>query len=73
MRGAVGPPHKDMRRAVVLILTKDDEALSGPRMERIPDGDFRGRNQGIMSPFPTPVPTEPPPCIRSCRPQSSMT
>jgi len=53
MRGAVGPAYKDMRSAVVIILTKNDEALSAQRMERIPDGDFSGRNQGIMNPFPT--------------------
>jgi len=52
MRGAIGRAHKDMRSAIVLILTKNDEALSAQRMERIPDGDFSGRNQGIMNPFP---------------------
>jgi len=52
MRDALRPPDKDMRSAVVLILTKDDEALSCQRMKRIPDGDFCGRNQGIMSPLP---------------------
>jgi hypothetical protein len=59
MRGAVGPPDKDMWSAVVLISTKDDEALSCQRMERIPDGDFCGRNQGIMSPLPMPVANAP--------------
>ena len=53
MRGAAGPAHKHMRSAVVLILTKDDEGLSSQGMERIPDGDFCRRNQGIMSPLPS--------------------
>jgi hypothetical protein len=65
MRGAVGPAHKDMRSAVVLILTKNDEALSGQRMERIPDSDFCSRNQGIMSPFPIAAGSAPLPCTRS--------
>ena len=59
MRGTVGRAHKDMRSAIVLILTKNDEALSGQWMERIPDGDFGGRNQGIMSPLPMPAASEP--------------
>jgi hypothetical protein len=52
MRGPVHLAQEDMRRAVVLILTKDNEGLPGQRMERISDGDFRNRNQGIMSPPP---------------------
>ena len=53
MRGAVGRAHKDMRSAIVLILTKNDEALSGQWMERIPDGDLFGRNQGLWRPSDT--------------------
>jgi len=64
MRGAIGRAHKDMRSAIVLILTKNDEALSGQWMERIPDGDFYSRNQGIMSPFPTAGASVPPQFIR---------
>ena len=52
MCGAVGPSHKDMRSAVVLILTKNDKALSGQRVERISDRKFCDRNQGTMSPLP---------------------
>jgi hypothetical protein len=53
MCGAVGPAHKDMRGAVVRILTKNDKASSGQRMERISDRKFCDRNQGTMSPLPT--------------------
>jgi hypothetical protein len=35
----------------MLILPKDDEALSAQRMERIPDRDFMRQNRGIMSPL----------------------
>jgi hypothetical protein len=48
----------------MLILTKDDEALSAQRMERIPDRDFMRQNRGIMSPLQIPVESGPPPCIR---------
>jgi hypothetical protein len=37
----------------MLILPKDDEALSAQRMERIPDRDFTRQNRGIMSPLQT--------------------
>ena len=41
-----------MRCSVMLVLTKHDESLSDQGMKRIPDDNFRCRNQGIMSPFP---------------------
>ncbi len=64
MRGAAGPAHKDMRSAIVFILTKYDESLSDQRMERIPDGEFCDRNQGIMSPLPIAGASAPPQSIR---------
>jgi hypothetical protein len=39
----------------MLVLTEHDESLSGQGMKRIPDDNFRCRNQGIMSPFPIAV------------------
>jgi len=36
----------------MLVLAKHDESLSGQGMKRIPNDNFRCRNQGIMSPFP---------------------
>ena len=42
----------NVRCPVMLVLTEHDESLSGQRMKRIPDDNFRCRNQGIMSPFP---------------------
>jgi hypothetical protein len=64
MCGAVGPAHKDMRGAVVLILTKNDKASSGQRMERISDRKFCDRNQGTMSPLPIAAGSAPLPCTR---------
>ena len=64
MRGAFRPAQEDMRSAIMLILTKDDEGLPGQWMERISDGEFRDRNRGIMNPLPMPAVNEQP---RSCR------
>jgi hypothetical protein len=48
----------------MLVLTEHDESLSGQGMKRIPDDNFRCRNQGIMSPFPIAVVKGPRRCIR---------
>jgi hypothetical protein len=52
----------------MLILPKDDEALSAQRMERIPDRDFTRQNRGIMSPLQIEEDNVPPPCTRSWSP-----
>jgi hypothetical protein len=57
-----------MRSNVMLILPKDDEALSAQRMERIPDRDFTRQNRGIMSPLQIEEDNVPPPCTRSWSP-----
>jgi hypothetical protein len=37
----------------MLVLTKHDKSLSGQAMKWISDDNFRCRDLGIMSPFPT--------------------
>ena len=49
----------------MLILPKDDEALSAQQMERIPDRDFIRQNRGIMSPLQIVGVSVLPPCTAS--------
>jgi hypothetical protein len=65
VREAATPSYQNMRRAIVVMTTNNDEALTAQRMKRIPDNDFRYRNQGTMNPLPIAVVSVLLPCTAS--------
>ena len=64
MSRSVYAANEQVGDSVVLVFTRNNEALISERMKRVCDGDFASQNSGIMNCLPTPAEYALPPFTR---------